>query len=75
MSTQKKPKRRLNSYIQFTGVAFQMGVTFYLAAFFGKKLDAKYQLQKPYFTVSLILLGLIVSIYNLVKQLKRINKK
>jgi len=52
-----------------------MGITFYLAAYFGKRLDAKYQLPKPYFTIGFILLGLIVSIYNLVSQLKNISKK
>ncbi len=75
MSDLNKPKKQLNPYIQFTGIGFQMGVTFYLAAYFGKKLDAKYQLPKPYFTIGFILLGLIISIYNLVNQLKHLNKK
>tara|TARA_B100001287_G_C22621606_1_gene500358 strand:+ start:351 stop:512 length:162 start_codon:yes stop_codon:yes gene_type:complete len=52
-----------------------MGVTFYLAAYFGAYLDEKYMLEKKWSTISLILIALIFSIYNVIKQLKKINNE
>lgn len=71
----KIPKKgQLNKYLQLTGIAFQMGATIYLAAYFGKKLDSYYQNEKKIFTLLLVLLGLAVSIWNLLRQLKKINQ-
>jgi len=76
MSNQKnKPKKQLKNYIQFTGLAFQMGITFYLASYFGNKLDERNAFNKPYFTIVFIIFALVISIYFLIKQLKFINKK
>ena len=52
-----------------------MGVTFYLAAYFGAYLDEKYMLEKKWGTISLILIALIFSIHNVIKQLKKINNE
>ena len=49
-----------------------MGVTFYLAAYFGKKLDAYYGNEKNIITFVLIIVALIVSMYNLITQLKKL---
>ena len=51
-----------------------MGITIYLGAFFGKKLDAHYQTNKV-FTIILTLLALIASLWSVIAQLKRINDK
>ena len=75
MSNLKKPKRPLKNYLQFTGLAFQMGIIFYAAAYFGKKLDARFDFSKNYITLSLIVFGMILSLYLITKQLKQINKK
>ena len=69
----KSPKRPLKRYAQFTGIAFQMGATIYLAAYLGKKLDAYYALEKNIFTLVLILLATIISIWNINRQLKKLN--
>ena len=52
-----------------------MGVTFYLAAYFGAYLDEKYMFEKKWSTIFLILVALIFSIYNVIKQLKKINNE
>jgi len=75
MSNLKKPKKQLKNYLQFTGLAFQMGIIFYVAAYFGKKLDAHFNFNKNYITLSLIVLGMILTLYLITKQLKRLNKK
>ncbi|MCF6297841.1 MAG: AtpZ/AtpI family protein [Flavobacteriaceae bacterium] len=71
----KKPKRQLNKYIRFTGIAFQLGATIYLATYIGKWLDNKYLMEKKLFTLSFILIGLIASIWSIVKQLNKINNE
>lgn len=72
-----KPKKKnpLRKYLQLTGVTFQMGITIYLGAYFGKWLDNYFQTsQKPY-TIVVTLLALIISIWSVLVQLKKINDK
>ena len=71
----QKPKKQLNKYVRFTGIAFQLGATIYLAAYVGKWLDDKFLMQKKIFTLVLILIGLIASIWSIVKQLSKINNE
>lgn len=75
MNNNPKKKKPLNKYIRFTGIAFQLGIIMYLAAYFGKMLDARYGNDKNLFTLALSLLGLIAAIYLIVKQLKESEKE
>ena len=76
MKQQQVPKKKqLNKFIRLSGVGLQMGVTIYLAAYIGKKLDIHYQLEKNYFTLGLILFGFLASFVSLLIQLKKINEK
>ena len=52
-----------------------MGIIIYLGAYFGKKLDAYFMTEKKYFTIALVLLALIISIWSVLAQLKNINEK
>lgn len=72
MGVQKK-KKPLNKYLQLTGIAFQMGITIYLAVYIGKKLDEKYPNDKNWFTIGMTFLGLIIALYAVVVQSKKIN--
>jgi len=69
--TDKKPKKRLNKYITLTGIGLQMGITIYLASYLGKWLDATYTDSKIY-TIILTLLGIVLSFYSLLRQIKNI---
>ena len=64
-----------NKYLQLTGIAFQMGVTIYLATYAGKKLDLKYPNDKNWFTLGMTLVGLVVALTAVVIQSKKINHK
>ena len=64
-----------NKFIVLTGVAIQMGVTIFLGAYFGKMLDEKYPSDKKWFTMSLTILAVFFSLYNILNQLKKINKE
>ena len=71
----QKQKKQLLKYARFSGIAFQLGATIYLAAYIGKWLDEKFLMQKKIFTLILILVGLIVSIWSITRQLKKINEE
>lgn len=63
------------SFLVFTGIAAQMGVTIFLGAYFGKMLDEKYPSNKKWFTIGLTLFGVFLAMYNILRQLKRVNEK
>ena len=69
----KKPKKPLNKYIRLTGIGLQMGITIYLAAYLGKWLDLKYPNENDIYTIILTLLGVVLSFYSLLKQIKNID--
>ncbi len=68
---QKKPKKRLNKYIVLTGIGLQLGITIFLAAQLGKWLDANYG-DSNMDTIVLTLLGIGLSFYSLLRQLKNL---
>ena len=77
MPENKKPKnkkKQRNRFLALSSLPLQMGITIYLGAYFGKRLDQKYLTEKPWFTIFCIFLVLIISLYSLVKQLNKINK-
>ncbi|MCD6543919.1 MAG: AtpZ/AtpI family protein [Flavobacteriaceae bacterium] len=68
----KKPKKSLNKYIRLTGIGLQMGITIYLASYLGKWLDVKYPNDNNLYTIVLTLIGVGLSFYSLLKQVKNI---
>jgi len=68
-------KKQLNKFLQLTGVGLQMGITIYLGAYFGKKLDAYFQTSGKTYTLILTLVALVISLYSIIQQLKKINDK
>lgn len=62
-----------NRFLLLTGVAIQMGLTIFLGAYFGRKLDEKYTTDKKWFTMLFTLLAVFISLYNIINQLKKIN--
>lgn len=73
----KKPKKKnqLRKFALLSGVGLQMGITIYLGAFFGKKLDTYYNPESKTYTIVLTLLALVISIYSVIQQLNKINNK
>lgn len=75
MQNNPKPKKSFRDYVVFSGIAVQMGITIWLGVFLGKYLDRHFELSKKYFTISLTLLALVASIYNVIIQLKQFNEE
>ena len=71
---EKKTKKPLNKFIRLTGIGLQMGITIYLASYLGKWLDVNYPNENNIYTIVLTLLGVALSFYSLLKQVKNINK-
>lgn len=69
----KKPKKQLNKYIRLSGAGLQMGITIYLASYLGKWLDVQYSNDNKIYTIVLTLLGVVLSFYSLLRQIKNIN--
>jgi F0F1-type ATP synthase assembly protein I len=74
MPENKKNKRKQPSrFLTLTMVATQMGVTIFLGASLGKYLDERYSTPKPWFTISLTLFSLLVSLYSVLNQVNKLN--
>ena len=65
----KQPKR----FIVLIAVASQMGITIFLGATLGKYLDAKYQIEKPWLTITLTLFALLISLYSVLQTINKLN--
>ena len=68
----KKPKQP-NKFIKLSGIGIQMGATIFLGAYLGKWLDQKYPSDKNWFTISLTLLFVAISLYNVLRQVNKMN--
>ncbi len=71
----KIPKKQPNKYLALTGIAFQMGITIYLFTYLGKWLDTKYPHHIKIYTLILSIVGVVISLYVINKQLQNIDKK
>lgn len=71
----QQPKKPLNKFARLIGVGLQMGITIYVAAYFGKKIDAHYGFEKNYATLTLVIFGFLASLWSLLTQLKKINEE
>ena len=66
-------KKRPNKYLVLTSIGFQMGIIMFLAAYLGRYLDDFFALNKPLLTLICVLLGLAISLYQILNQLKKLN--
>ncbi len=68
-----KPKNQTKYWLSLTGIAVQMGVIIYLGAWFGGWLDEKYQKDNNIFTIVFTLFAVVISMYLVIKQTKKLN--
>lgn len=71
----EEDKNSIGSYVKYSAFAIQMGVTVFLGAYLGKYLDGKYPMEKKWFTMLFTILAVGLSLYNLLRQLKREEEK
>lgn len=68
MNDQPKDKKSAN-FVKYTGMGFQMLATIGIFAFAGYKIDQYRSTDKMIFTALLGLLGVIISLYQVIRQL------
>ncbi|WP_316746368.1 AtpZ/AtpI family protein [Pedobacter gandavensis] len=64
-------KKNVNNFAKYSSISFQMLATIGLFAFAGYKIDEYQQSKQPIYTAILGLLGVVVSLYQVVKQLNK----
>jgi F0F1-type ATP synthase assembly protein I len=64
-------KKQVNSFARYSSISFQMLATIGVFAFIGYKLDEYNHIKAPIYTAILSLLGVIISLYQVVKQLNK----
>lgn len=69
-SSDKNKGGALKSYVKYTGVAFQMMAIIGVSAFIGYKLDQYYMHDVQWVTALMCVLGVCLSIYQVIRQLK-----
>ena len=74
MIPKKKEKNQYLKYVVFSGMAFQMGITIALFTYIGILLDEKFPNDLNIYTVIFSLIGVIGSIYIIVKQVINTSK-
>lgn len=68
-SADRKARKRVPSYMKYSGMAIQMGVIILIGALIGRKLDEYYQTQRPYLSVVFALLAIFAALYLTLKDL------
>lgn len=71
----KEPKKQLNKFIRFSGIALQMGLTIYLGSLLGEWLDTKYDTQNLLFTKICTLVAVFVAMFSVIYTVINLSKK
>jgi len=72
MSKKNEPRRR--NYLRYSSLGFQMAITIGLGAWAGNYLDEKYQTEKPYYSIVIILISIAIALYQVIKEVMELSK-
>jgi len=64
-------KKEVNNFAKYSSISFQMLATIGVFAFIGYKLDEYKPAKTPIFTAIFSLIGVVISLYQVVKQLNK----
>jgi drug/metabolite transporter (DMT)-like permease len=74
MDKKTNKKKLANKWIVMMNIPFQMGVIIFSFTYLGMWLDEKYT-GTSVFTIVLSLASVFISLYNIIRQVKNLNKK
>jgi F0F1-type ATP synthase assembly protein I len=63
----KKPRKKIDHFIRYSGLAFEMIAIMAVGVFAGYKIDEWLDLSFPAFTLGLMILSVIAAIYHAIK--------
>lgn len=67
-------KKRANKWLALINIPIQMGVIIFLFSYLGDWLDEKYPHPKVYYSKILVMVGVALALYNVIRQVNEINK-
>lgn len=70
--SQKKPQSDL---IQYSAAGIQMVLIICIFVFAGRKLDQHFEVEKPWWTLGMSLLGVVIALVYMLRAFSRISKK
>jgi len=72
---EKEPnKNQNNKWIALINIPFQMGVIIFLFSYLGTWLDENHPSPKVYYSKILVMVGVALALYNVIRQVNEINK-
>ena len=75
LEDENRTKKEVPKFARLSGIGLQMGATIFLGAYLGKILDERYPMEKKWWTIGLTLFAVGISLYNVLKQVNRINSQ
>ncbi|WP_136667534.1 AtpZ/AtpI family protein [Flavobacterium sp. H122] len=74
MQNNPKEKSKLNKWLSLVNIPFQMGITIFLFFKGGEWLDNNYPNTIFYYSKVLTMVGVMVALYNVIRQVNKINQ-
>ncbi|WP_107039392.1 AtpZ/AtpI family protein [Brumimicrobium mesophilum] len=71
---QEDTKKRVNTYVRFSGIALQMGIVITIAALGGDWLDEKQENEFPIWTLVLTLIAIFASLFQIIRAVIKMSK-
>jgi uncharacterized membrane protein YiaA len=72
---EKEPnKNQRNKWIALINIPIQMGVIIFLFSYLGSWLDENHPSTKIYYNKVLVMVGVALALYNVIRQVNEINK-
>ena len=67
-------KNDSTKWIALMNIPFQMGIIIFIFTYIGVRLDERYGMTNSIFTICLSLLSVFIALYNVIRQVKNLNK-
>ncbi|KQS52766.1 MULTISPECIES: AtpZ/AtpI family protein [Flavobacterium] len=75
MENNDQKKKSLSKWAALMNIPFQMGIIIFAFTYLGMWLDEKYSNNSSTWTIVLSLLSVFIALYNVIRQVKNLNKK
>jgi predicted membrane channel-forming protein YqfA (hemolysin III family) len=69
MNNLQKPKKKLDDFVHYSGMAFEMAAIMGFGTWLGVKIDHWFELSFPAFTLALLILSFVGAIYHVIRKL------
>lgn len=74
MENKDSEKTKSNKWLALINIPIQMGVIIFLFSYLGNWLDENHPNPKVYYVKILVVVGVFLALYNVMRQVKEINK-